>query len=89
MRIRITLPVIIFVLMAILSLGLINARADDTDTQIALKETQLQSFQWEFRYLQERAITIQSQAQRLQMEIDALRKQKDEAKKKELKPEIK
>ena len=87
MKIRIVLAVIILVLMGIVFLG--NARADDLDNQITLKETQLQSLQWEFRYLQERAITIQSQAQRLQMEIDALKKQKEEAKKKESKSDKK
>ena len=67
------------VILAIL-IGIGIARADDLDNQIALKETQLQSLQWEFRYLQERAITIQGQAQRLQMEIDILKKQKEEKK---------
>ena len=62
------------------------ARADDIDNQIQLKESQLQSLQWEFRFIQERATTIQGQAQKLQDEINGLKKQKDEGKKKELKP---
>ena len=60
-------------------IGIGIARADDLDTQITLKETQLQSLQWEFRYLQERVTTLQSQAQKLQVEIDALKKQKAES----------
>jgi len=78
MRIRIALSVIILVLTGIIFLSPFNVKADDLDTQIALKEIQLQSLQWEFRYLQERVTTIQGQAQRLQMEIDALKKQKEE-----------
>ena len=73
------------VVLAIL-IGIGIARADDIENQIALKETQLQSLQWEFRFIQERATTIQGQAQRLQVEIDGLKKQKDEGKKKESKP---
>ena len=56
------------------------AVADNLDSQIQLKETQLQSIQWEFRYLQERVTTLQSQGQKLQVEIDALKKQKEEKK---------
>lgn len=80
--------VIIVALMGIVFLDLIppiNARADDLDNQIALKETQLQSLQWEFRYLQERITTIQVQAQRLQVEIDALKKQREKNQKEEKK----
>ena len=73
------------VILAIL-IGIGIVKADGIDDQIAMKETQLQSLQWEFRYLQERVTTIQGQAQRLQAEIDALKKQKEEAKKKELEP---
>ncbi len=69
----------------LLLIGIGIARADDLDNQITLKETQLQSLQWEFRYLQERATTIQGQAQRLQVEIDTLKKQKEEKKKDEKK----
>lgn len=58
---------------------LTTAWADDLDNQIQLKETQLQSLQWEFRYLQERVTTLQSQGQKLQTEIDALKKQKAES----------
>jgi len=84
MRIRIGLLVIIFVLTGIIFLSPFNVKADDLDNQIALKETQLQSLQWEFRYLQERMGTkekpgtIQYEAQKLQAEIDVLKKQKEE-----------
>lgn len=67
------------IILAIL-IGIGVARADDLDTQITLKETQLQSLQWEFRYLRERAVTLQGQGQRLQMEIDSLKKQQEEKK---------
>jgi len=70
------------VILAIL-IGIVIARADDLDNQIALKETQLQSLQWEFRFIQERAVTIQGQAQKLQAEIDALKRQKENEKKQE------
>ena len=80
------------VVLAIL-IGIGIARADDIDNQIQLKETQLQSLQWEFNYLQEmvspmriklyqeRLTTIQVQAQKLQVEIDALKKKQEEKKK--------
>ena len=74
------------ILAVLMGFGIV--RADGIDDQVTLKETQLQSLQWEFRYLQERAVTIQGQAQKLQMEIDALKKQKEEAKKKESGSEV-
>ncbi len=78
----------IFVILAIL-IGIVIARADDIDTQISLKEAQLQSFQWEFKFMQERITTIQREAQRLQMEINDLKKREQERKKESEKKEVK
>lgn len=64
------------IILAIL-MGVVTVRADDIDNQIQLKEIQLQSLMWEFRYLQERMTTIQTMGQRLQTEIDILKKQKE------------
>ncbi len=78
----------IFVILAIL-IGIVTARADDIDTQIALKEVQFQSLQWEFRFMQERITTIQKEAQGLQMEINDLKKRQQEKKKESEKKEVK
>ncbi len=67
------------VILAIL-IGVGVARADDLETQIALKETQFQSLQWEFRYIQERINTLQALGQQIQKEIEALKKAKEEKK---------